>query len=259
MVIYLKISSISKEHKKVKICLDNQEEILISLETYISHPLIIGNEITKKELEVILKADKLYDVEKQCYDFLYKRKSKNEVIEFLKNKDIKSKDIDTIIKRLEIKYLINDEDFIASIIEKNLVSLKGKEKIKEELRKRKISANVIEESILLIDNKRYKQNLKILMDKYKKTYKKHSHYVVTNKIKNNLFNNGYSLREIEENINLDCYDENEELSRARKDLEKIRKTNLKDESKIKAKLIYKGYKYDIINKVLGEVKKDETN
>lgn len=263
----MKIINVEKEKEMIRISLETNKSFLISLENYFEMPLVIGNEISKKQIEAIVKNEAIVKTKKAAYLFMKKkRRSKKEVELFLLEQGLSQNEAKVLIDNFVSQYFINDNELIDSIININLYNLKGKSVIKEKLLKREISVEDIDAALNKINIDEYNANIIKQIKKHEKRYANDSNYIKINKIRLALSIQGYEKSLIESNLNmLDSYDDEKEQSNAQKDLMKILKSYVnkggynENEEKIKAKLINKGYKYDIIKKVIREVFNNETN
>ena len=133
----------------------------------------------------------------------------------------------------------------------------------KKLKEKKISEEIIEKVLNVIDKDLYLSNFDKVVDKYLKMYERKSFKIKENLVKNKLEEYGYE-NDLISTIDISNDSENE-LSLAKTALLKLLKTksyylnNYENVNKIKAKLVMKGFSYDIINLALEEVKKDETH
>lgn len=263
VVVKLKIINVVKEKDKVKITLSDNTSFLISKENYLNNPLIIDNEITKEEVAKVINQEKTFEAKKTAYKFMNrKRRSEVEVSLLLSEASIEKETIEELLITFKNQGYLNDVELARDIVNRSLINKHGKEKIREKLNERKISYKDIEAAISLIDEDQYEGNLIKLIENYSSRYKNDSFALTNKKITNNLLSKGYSLKDIERAKNILYFDEELEIESVKKQLVKLRK---KEEdlslwpirAKIKAKLINKGFKNDIIERAFREVVENE--
>ena len=258
----MKIVDIRRKKEKIEITFDQDKKILISLENYISNPLVIGNDIDNNIIEKILNFDNLINAKKELSKYINKSgRSKKEILDFLQEKEMDKQYIDKIIKDLENQNIIDDDYLTGLLVERSLIFKKGINKIKEDLEKRKISLEITNNVNDYIDKDKYNKNIVNLINKYNLNYKNDSEKLKNKKIENNLYKLGYLKSDFKNHLKEVNFDVQREKDNAANE---IKKMIMKDKSKlnldkIKKKLINRGYNYDIIKIAISEVLKNEIN
>lgn len=146
----MKITQVSKSGKnKVALFLDDGRNLTIAYEIFLKNQLKLQQEISPDLLSFILTEDQKYFTKQYALNYLVKRHhSKSELRTKLKQKKIAVDIIELVLNELEQKKYIDDYAF-ARIFSDEKIKAKswGKFKIKAELIKRGISANIIEEML----------------------------------------------------------------------------------------------------------------
>lgn len=256
------VTGIKFENDKVKIICD-KKEFFLSKENYIENPITIDSEISDSKINFLMEYEKVLESKIEIIKILNKRAlSEYEVYKKLKDKNLNFNYINDIINSLKRAGLINDE-FVATItLEKELFKRKGRKEITKVLEEKRIDLSIIDKILLNIDEDVYLSNFNKVVEKYIKIYDTKSGKIKLNMLKQKLEEYGYETEYIS-SIVVEK-DDDKELELAKKYLSKIIKnknTDLNDyqnNNKIKIKLATKGFNYDIINKAIEEVKKDET-
>jgi regulatory protein len=263
VVVKLKIINVVKEKDKVKITLSDNTSFLISKENYLNNPLIIDNEITKEEVAKAINQEKIFKAKEAAYKFMNrKRRSEVEVSLLLSEVSIDEETIEELLITFRSQGYLNDLELARDIVNRSLINKHGKEKIREKLNERMISYKDIDAVISSIDEEEYEENLIKLIENYSSRYKNDSFALTNKKITNNLLSKGYSFKDIEKVKNILHFDEESEIESAKKQLIKLckREEDLNSwpiRAKIKAKLINKGFKNDIIERAFRGVVENE--
>lgn len=242
----------------VEISVEN-ERFNISLETYIENPVVIGNEINENNICELKNADKLHCAKKSLVSKLYKhRLSQIECEEYLSEFWLEKKDIQNILEALKKSGLINDCELAESIIHYCQFQKKGINVIKDKLLKRKICCAEI--SIYeYIDQEKYENSIKYLINKYRKMSKNKSMDNTKNYLRSKLLENGYKKEEFEcFLVDIDI-DEMDIIKLEITSFFKKHEYNKENVVKIRKKLLSKGFKYDIINTAIRECDYNEND
>lgn len=190
-----------KGNSKYKIYLENNQSVNVYEDVILKNNLLYKKEIDDSLLEKISIDNDKEDIYNKCIKYIAVRiRSKYEIREYLKRKEVSDIEIDNIILKLENNNLINDDSFAKAFIhDKLMFSTMGPYKIQEELRKHKIDTDIINKYLYdidedIIDDKINKQINKLIKSNRKKQN-------IRNKIYMNLLNLGYSNEMILRNIN----------------------------------------------------------
>ncbi|MCD8209314.1 MAG: RecX family transcriptional regulator [Coprobacillus sp.] len=236
----------------------DMDTMRLESETFTNHLLYSGKTLSKKELDEILHEDKLshiYTVERNA--LLKKRQTEREVRDTLKEKfnNPNYKDINYIIDRLKDVKLIDDESYAIDFMELGNLHNWGENKIKEKLRERGISHEILDSLSfdLDIEVEKGRNLLPTLLSRYKK----YPLNVMKGKIRNTLLYQGFSHVAVNKILDVDIKEDTEAvLSNLEKDMKRAvasRSRKKEDEREIKQKviatLLQKGYQYNKINEV----------
>lgn len=228
----------------------NDEKINLTHNTYTEFRLYKNKIITNEEYNKIISFN---NSDKLLLEALMicsrKDISKKELIKKLKNKCKKEETINNVISYLEDNNIINDETYLFNLISMLEYRKYGYNNIKQELIKKGISKELIDNKYIKNLDKEYefaKENLaKLLNKKMTMNYlkSKRSHY-------ENLIRLGFDNEVIQE-LFKDYPSKNEKLEEEflRKDYDKIKK---EPHNKIVEKLLNKLYSYDDIKKIMEE-------
>lgn len=205
------ITSIKKRgENEVVLYLDENEKIIISLETFIKSGLRKNDLIPDDRFSFLLSENQIYNCKNDAIRFLSRRPhSKIE----LKIKLIRKKHAPNVIKEvldtLESSDLINDVLFTQLFIEEKIRTKKfGLIKIKSELMKRGIERNIIENSLNNSESEKLNSNAMILLNKKREMLIKRG--VKEDKLKLKLFtfliSKGYDYETVKNLINKELED-----------------------------------------------------
>ena len=256
------VKNIKFVNGKVEVILENKS-FSISKENYIENPITIDSEITQDKIEYLLEFEQVIECKMAMIKLLNRKAlSEFEVVKKIKEFEINTKYISSIVSSLKNAGLINDE-FVATLsVEKELLKRKGKKAIRTLLIEKRIKEEIINKVLSEIDEDVYNENFEKTVSKYLKMYDKKSYKMKEQMLKQKLEELGYESSLIS-TVSIDKNSE-DEVSLAVKSLMKILKSkkltldNYENVNKIKIKLATKGFSYDIINLAIEEVKNYET-
>jgi len=199
------------KYKKIK---TNEYKIITDIEEFnlyddiiIKYELLLKKEITKKELENILKENNLL---KSYYTALkalnIKMRSKKELESILKKKDFTKEEIKYTLEKLEQENYLNSNKYIEAYIHDMLVlNTIGEQKILNDLKALDFKESEIRTHLKKVDNNIYIDKIKRYIDKKAKANKK-SINEFKRKTLNELLNKGFYKEDILnylENINIE--------------------------------------------------------
>ena len=256
------VKNIKFVNGKVEVILENKS-FSISKENYIENPVTIDSEITQDKIEYLLEFEQVIECKMAMIKLLNRKAlSEFEVVKKIKEFEINTKYISSIVSSLKNAGLINDE-FVATLsVEKELLKRKGKKAIRTLLIEKRIKEEIINKVLSEIDEDVYNENFEKTVSKYLKMYDKKSYKMKEQMLKQKLEKLGYESSLIS-TVSIDKNSE-DEVALAVKSLMKILKSkkltldNYENVNKIKIKLATKGFSYDIINLAIEEVKNYET-
>ncbi len=256
------VKDVKFKDNKVEIVTSNGS-FFISKENYIENPIANDSSIDQKRIDYLLEYERVILAKTNIIKTLNKKiLSEYSVRKKLKDDGLNNKEISEIINSLLRMGLLNDEYYASVKLDSLLMKKKGKLEIRKELSEEKININFINKCIDSIEDEIYLNNFNKVKEKYLKMYSNKASKVKEQMVKLKLKEYGYE-EELINCVNV-SKDNNSEVELARVQLAKLLKNkqySLNDSmivNKIRAKLMAKGFSYDIINVVLEEVKEHET-
>ena len=243
----MRITKYKKSKKNTYLVTIDNDEYLLYDDIIVKYTLLLKKEITKNDLERILKDNQ----ELKCYykslDYLSKKmRSKKEVIKYLEKNLFTKEEINkTIIKLTNEKYL-DEENYLNAYLSDSLrFSNDGSLKIKQKLINLGLNKDLIINKLSLVEDHIWQEKCDKLALKKAKSNSKDSKQVILLKIKNFLINNGYELKYI--NNSLAKLNIETNLNNLEKEYKKIKAKLSKKyvgsnlDFQIKMKLLNKGY------------------
>ncbi len=244
-----KITAIKFNKKSIELSFDIFESIKISEETYTNHYLFVNKEISKKEYELLIKEDKNVKLLKYTLNlFSSKIYTEKEIILKLKQKKAQKKEIDKIIDYLKSNHLLDDEKYATEYKEYLETKKMGKNAIIYTLKSKGVAQNILD--LLVFNEEDELQKAKCHIDILNKKYKDKSNKSKTQLIYQSLLRLGFDINLINDIIKeVELSLPNDEEKNIKKELLKANYRNL-DEQKIIKKLLYKGYNYELIKRIV---------
>ena len=243
---------------------DNKYRIILednSLITYdnviLENDLLYKKNIDRELYKKIIKDTNYYDIYNKVVKYVMKKlRSEKEILIYLDKFEINSEDKNSIIRKLKSINLINDNDYCAAYInDKVYLGKDGINKIKKDLLNQNIPLDVIDNNISKIDNSLMNERLEKLIIKKIKLNNKYSNSYLKQKVLNDMINKGYNKEDvlliIDKYLNEDDDILEKEITRLYNKLS-VKYTGYDLLSKLKQKLIQKGFQMDKINKIIEE-------
>ena len=237
----MKINKFKKVGKnKYKIYFDNSEIILFE-DIILKYDLLIKKDMDVDLLDEVILENKYYEAYDLALGYIeIKMRNKKEIIKYLSKKEFRDNEINYAIDKLESQNLLNNKSYIVAFInDKVNLSLDGPLKIRKSLVELDFNENEIDEYLNTFDDDIWKDKIIKIINKKKSLMKNKSYFMFINKMKNDLYNMGYSSDMIDEYNSID------------KELSKL-KRKYNDKNKIINSLLRKGYTYDEIKSKLSE-------
>ena len=152
------VKNIKFVNGKVEVILENKS-FSISKENYIENPITIDSEITQDKIEYLLEFEQVIECKMAMIKLLNRKAlSEFEVVKKIKEFEINTKYISSIVGSLKNAGLINDE-FVATLsVEKELLKRKGKKAIRTLLIEKRIKEEIINKVLSEIDEDVYNEN-----------------------------------------------------------------------------------------------------
>lgn len=245
---------IKLKDNKYKIIIDDKEIITfddVILENGLLHKKSIDNNMYIN----IINSTEYYNIYNKVVKYiLKKRRSENEIKEYLNKQNLKQDDIDKMLKKLKDINLINDLEYTKAFInDKVYLSKSGINKIRMELKNQDIPSHIIENELEKINEEVFDDRLEKMIVKKIKANKKHSNNQLKQKILNDMLNLGYDknkiIKMINNNIEFNSNIIEKEFNKIYNNL--IKKYNDKEVFiKLKQKLLYKGFELEDINNLI---------
>jgi regulatory protein len=240
---------------RYKLTLDDSRELTLYEDVIVNNILLLGKEIDNKLLDSINEDNMKSTIYNQALNYIdIRRRSREEIYNYLAKKNYSEMEIDRVIKRLEEENYINDYDFaIAYVNDKLNMSNDGINKIRRSLSNFKIEENVIDEVISKMDVSSQNGKIDKLIDKQIRVNSKYTGNVLKTKILNYLINLGYDRDSIIEKLENVSFDNKKDIQ---KEYQKLYKkysnkySGYKLGMTIKQKLYQKGYSEEDINKIV---------
>lgn len=238
---------IKKKNGMYNILLEDGTNIIAHEDLILKYELLLTKEIDDKTKEKIEEENLSYI----AYDLAIKQiakkaRSTKEIEEYLKKNMVNKDIILNIIDKIKKEGYLNDSLYTEMFINDKInLSNDGPFKIKEELIKKGIDENIINDKISLFDEDLQKDKIKKILDKQIKTNRSKSNYILKNKISNYLVNLGYNKNIIYKELSNTNFESDDDIRKKEYDkLYKVlsRKYSGKElEYKIKSKMYAKGF------------------
>lgn len=221
--------------------LEVYEEVILKSE------LLLKKEITTKEYDLLLEDNQFWTSYYQALRYIRSRsRSIYEVREKLNRDGYPSLIVDRCISKLLDQGYLNDQIYANSFFHEQLITTnRGPKKIGDELRKRGIKEDIIDEVISLYDNEMQYHKVNKIINKMIKANRNKSISLLQRKIKADLLREGFFKEVIVKVIDEQQFPDDEEIKT--KEYDKIKKRLSKKyegyelERKIKEQLMRKGF------------------
>lgn len=245
------------KNNQYQVNLEN-ESIILDDEIIIKHELLQKKKIENTQLEELKKEQNNLKGYHFALKYLnFKMRTKKEIREYLKQKEIPNALISNILVRLEKEKYINDSHYANCYIKDSLKFLKdGPNKIKMKLKNLGIEENVIDVYLTKIDEDIWLCKIKDIIQKKYQANHSYSMQKFKNKITMYLFQNGYPYDIIYPT--LDSLELEQDSSIIEECKEKLRKKLSRKydgsslEYQIKMKLYQAGFSWEEINALENE-------
>lgn len=258
----LKITTIRKEKGAFyQVKFEDKRELRVSEDLLVRYRLLKGTEIDEKTFEEIKKSAG-YDIGLQlAMNYIsYQLRTEQEMRIYLKDKEITSDDSKKIIQRLKELQLIDDIDYGKSYVRTQLrLSDKGPQALMQQLRKKGLKDEVIQEVIVLYTPENQFEIGVRTATKMLNTIRGKSHRETLQKLRMKLMQKGFSsdiISMVMEEIPNEK-DEDDEWDALQKEGAKLIRRHRTDKQKIKQKLYQKGFDFDLIQRFIDEEVLDE--
>lgn len=245
----MKINKFKKVGKnKYKIYFDNSEIILFE-DIILKYDLLIKKDMDVDLLDEVILENKYYEAYDLALSYIeVKMRNRKEIIKYLSKKEFNDNEINYALDKLDSQNLLNNKSYIVAFVnDKVNLSLDGPLKIRKSLVELDFNENEIDDYLNTFDDDIWKEKIIKIINKKKSLMKSKSYFMFINKIKNDLYNMGYSSDMIDEYLSSIEYESNS----LDKELSKL-KRKYSDKNKIINSLLRKGYTYEEIKSKLDE-------
>ncbi|MBQ7790064.1 MAG: RecX family transcriptional regulator [Bacilli bacterium] len=245
----MKINKFKKVGKnKYKIYFDNSEIILFE-DIILKYDLLIKKDMDVDLLDEVILENKYYEAYDLALGYIeVKMRNRKEIIKYLSKKEFNDNEINYALDKLDSQNLLNNKSYIVAFInDKVNLSLDGPLKIRKSLVELDFNENEIDDYLNTFDDDIWKEKIIKIINKKKSLMKSKSYFMFINKMKNDLYNMGYSSDMIDEYLSSIEYESNS----LDKELSKL-KRKYSDKNKIINSLLRKGYTYEEIKSKLDE-------
>lgn len=243
------------------IWLTSGEKLRVSEDTLVRQRLLKGQELSEEMIEKIKKAGS-YDVGLQMsLNYLsYQLRSKKEILDYLKEKEILPEDRKTIVIRLEEMNLLDDKNFSESYVRTLMrTSDKGPKIIEQQLKRKGLNDEDIQHGLTFYTMDEQVEVAKATAEKAMRRYRTKSFKDALQKVQMHLMQKGFNREVIElalEELSFEK-DEEQELDVIRKEGDKLwekhRKLDAyKRQMKVKQGLFQKRFDSDLIQQYFDE-------
>lgn len=258
-----KITAIQAQKRKGRynIFIDGQYRFPVSEEVLIKYQLHKGQEITKQEIEAITNAEQIAKAYNKALDFLsYQLRTEKEIIDYLVKHDFTEFEIEPTLKKLREQNLINDLEYAKSYTRTMArTSDKGPRVIRQNLRKKGVLENEIDEALTEYSTQMQLETLAHLIPKLLHKYQREAFKNQIQKAKKALLTKGFNSDLINEAFTMQNFEKDEKQEQAQ--LQKIgakywkkyaKLPNAQRNQKVKMALYRKGFNLDDINRFIDE-------
>lgn len=250
-----KITNIKQiSSNKYSLLIDDKKHIVYD-DVLLKYNILKTGEISEEIYIEIVNANNYYEGYNKCLKYiLAKKRTEKEIREKLIKLSVGKEDIQRIIERLYQEHYLDDDKYISSYINDNLLlTLNGPKKIALNLKKSGLKENLVNEHLIGIDDAIWSQRAEKILNKKLKTARNISKKMFVIKLKKDFQNLGYDEKYYNHLLKDIIFDDADSL---KKDYDKIvRKLSRKysDEKlnvMVKQKLYQLGYTLEQIEKII---------
>ena len=200
MAIITKIEIQKRNKERVNVYLDEEYAFSISAELVYKENLKVKDEVDIDRLKSVADKESYIRCKNSALKIIERSyKTEKEVIEKLKLKGYDDKHIDSSIQFLKDYNFLND-NYYAEAFVRDRINTKGSQKIKQDLMRKGISKDIIEEKISYIDKNAEKDIARKLAEKKIGIIKKSENdiYKISGKLYRFLISKGYTYDIVKE-------------------------------------------------------------
>ncbi|MEQ6377948.1 recombination regulator RecX [Bacillaceae bacterium S4-13-56] len=225
-----------------------------------------GMELDSNLLKTLEQKNEVHQVFSLAINFLsYRMRTIQEMVQYLRKKEVEQDQIDQVINRLKSEGYLNDAEFAASFVatRKN-TSGKGPILIKKELMDKGVEASIIENSLTLYSREEQLEKAMKLIEKKIAVEKRKSHQQALQTVKQTLLQKGFTQDIIQEGLqNIELNKDSDEewnaiVYQGEKAVAKYQRKyeGFELKQKVKTSLYQKGFTFDEIERFLDTIQKE---
>lgn len=186
------------------IYLDNGEIITINENVITNNELLLKKEIDNVLYDKLIFDNKIYELYEIAIKYISIRlRSIKEVKDYLLKKENDINTINIVCDKLIKNKILDDDIFTKAFIKDKLnFTMMGDYKLRKELERLGVNANIIEDNICNIDDNLIEGRIRKIIEKDLRINKKYSGINLKNKIYNHLLSQGYSQSKVINIINM---------------------------------------------------------
>lgn len=248
-----KITNIKQiSSNKYSLTIDNKKHIVYD-DVLLQYNILKAKEISDEVYNNIVKSNNYHEGYNKCLKYiLAKQRTENELRDKLTKLSLNKIDIDKIIARLREEKYLDDDKYVQSYInDEILLKLNGPKKIYNDLKKLGFNENLINTYLDKVDNDIWEEKVNKIMNKKLKTSKNISKKMFEIKLKKDYQNLGYYENQYNIVFSNIIYDEGNAIEKEYQKLLKKYSKKYSDEKLkyvIKQKLYQLGYDVNQIDK-----------
>ena len=192
----------NKERYNIFVVEDGHESYGFSVDEaiLIQYMLKKGMDLTDELLEKILRQNSLYEAYTQAIHYLsYRMRSKKEIVDFLRKKEVEAEQIEAVMDRLAEEKLTDDLEFARMFVRTRIrTSDKGPSFIRRELAEKGVSVQHIDQALSLYTFDLQLEKAVKLAEKKQRSGKQESHKMLVQRIGANLMQKGFASDVVKE-------------------------------------------------------------
>ncbi|MFD1419275.1 recombination regulator RecX [Companilactobacillus keshanensis] len=252
-----KVTKVQAQKRKGRynVFLDGSYAFPVSEATLVEFRLMKDEELTDSQIKEIKNRENINKAYGDAANYLsYQLRTKKEIKDYLFKKEYDYPTIDTVLKKLADLNYLDDESYANSFINTQLnTTINGPKIIEQKMIQKGVPNLIIQDKMAQIDEEKLLDNATEFAEKQVRKQRRASFQQQMTKIKQGLYQKGYSgdiVNEAIDNLDLEK-DDDTELENLRKMVDKV-SHRYDSRSKLITYLMSKGYRYDAIKQVLNE-------
>ncbi|WP_125714767.1 recombination regulator RecX [Companilactobacillus kedongensis] len=256
-----KVTKVQAQKRKGRynVFLDGSYAFPVSETTLVEFRLMKDEELTDSQINEIKNRENINKAYGDAANYLsYQLRTKKEMRDYLYKKEYDYPTIEAVFKKLIDLHYLDDEAYAKSFINTQLnTTVNGPKIIEQKMVQKGVPSLIIQDKMAQVDEDILLENASKFAEKQARKQRRASFQQQMTKVKQSLYQKGYSgdiINEAIDNLDLEK-DDDTELDNLRKMVNKV-SHRYDNRSKLITYLMGKGYRYDAIKQVLDE---DETD